>query len=115
MNWTTNDKPIEQVQPEREDTLRLTDSSNIRICYSRWQMVWLSVDLPINNRKLDHADRDGTRCMVLRELLPLAEAALMALRQAVAELPCQCADVASVTAATSAALVADYRGRETNG
>ena len=58
-------------------------------------MVWLSVDLPHERRTVDANDREGTRRMVLRELLPLAEEALVALRKAVAEIdpdPMPCDD-----------------------
>src|SRR5271157_5138132 len=95
MNWTVNDKPIEQVQPEREDTLTLAGNAHVRICYSPWPMAWLSVDLPHERCKFDANDREGTRRMVLRELLPLAEEALAALRKAVAEIdpdPMPCDD-----------------------
>ena len=87
LDWKENDEPAKPAEPERNDTLQLTATSRVHIIYGRYAMVWLSVD-PRECRKLLDADnRDGTRCKVLRELLPLAEAALVALRDAVAELP----------------------------
>ena len=82
MNWTEHDTPPAN-QPRVEDTLILSEKSHVRIIYLPYPMVFLSVG--IEAEKVNPADRDGTRRMVLRELLPVAEAALTALRQAVAE------------------------------
>ena len=86
MNWNTNEKPVEN-KPDIKEDLELAPRCRICIDYSPFKMVWLGITLPCNvERKIiDVNDRDGTRRMVLRELLPLAEAALVALRNAVAE------------------------------
>ena len=86
MNWTTT-VSMPQKSPEHKDVLKLTDKSRINIEYDIYPMTWLIIDPGYEFRShIDPADREGTRRMVLRELLPLAEEALAALRKAVAEL-----------------------------
>ena len=90
MNWTTHDKEPEQ-RREIADDLPLGDRASVSINYSPYRNCCLYISLPYEQEKhFDAADRDGTRAFCLRELLPLAESALVALRQAVAELPVVC-------------------------
>ena len=87
MNWTEKDKPREPITREVEDRLKLTDVATVSIQYEPYKSVSFWLVLPFSTHKvIDVADHDGTRRMALRELLPLAEAALVALRQAVEEI-----------------------------
>lgn len=85
MNWITETKPVKPDKQE-EDSLELTPESLINMNYT-YGYRSLSIHPYYATRcKLDAADKEGTRAAVLRELLPLAEAAVEALRQAVAKL-----------------------------
>ena len=84
--WNTKDKPREPVRMEVADYLHLTPECSVTIDYEPYKSATLFLSMTNSvYKRIDVNDRDGTRRMVLRELLPLAEAALVALRQAVAE------------------------------
>ena len=86
MQWTTKDTEP-NAKPDLADEMRLTENSRVRISYSPWPMVYMSVDPPYDfKHSIDAADREGTRRRVLLELFPMAEVALIELRQAVEEL-----------------------------
>ena len=85
-HWNTKDKPREPVRMEVADDLQLTPECSVTIDYEPYKSATLFMSITNSvYERLDKSDRDGTRRRVLRELLPLAEAALVALRQAVAE------------------------------
>ena len=114
-HWNTKDKPAEPVRQEISDEL---PAAGLSISYAPYKSACIYIAMPYTlDKRIDVNDRDGTRRMVLREMLPMAEAALVALRHAVAESldngdPRPSA-VPSVTAATSADLVADYGSGKT--
>ena len=84
--WNTKDKPREPVMMEVVDDLPLTPEATVTIDYEPFKSAILFLSMTSKAYKqIDVNDREGTRRMVLRELLPMAEAALVALRQAVAE------------------------------
>ena len=86
MNWTEHDAPRHPVDNDVKDELEFSERASVNITYSPYRSGFFWIALPYESEKrFDVNDRDGTRRMVLRELLPLAEAALVALRQAVAE------------------------------
>jgi hypothetical protein len=83
MNWTEKNKPV-PIQQEISDSLAGT---GVSIDYAPYKSACIFLSLPYDKcRSIDPNDRDGTRARVLWELLPMAEAAVEALRQAVAEL-----------------------------
>ncbi len=108
MNWKSSETAPRPPAPEITDRLELAPNASVVLMFHSYPMAYFSVDLPNAKAVLDPADRANSRERVLRALLPLAEAALVALRQAVAELP-EAESIPSVTAATSAALVESYQ------
>ena len=86
MNWETKDNTREPVTREISERLDLTKEAHVSIDYQPYTSACIYLAMPYDARKaIDVNDREGTRRIVLRELLPLAEAALQSLRQAVAE------------------------------
>ena len=87
MIWTEHDAPRQPVNNDVKDELELSERASVNITYSPYRSGFFWIALPYEaEKRFDVNDREGTRRMVLRELLPLAEAALTALRQAVAEI-----------------------------
>ena len=125
MNWTEKNA----IPEPRQDISDNLEGTGVSINYAPYKSACLFLSLSYEHcKQIDVNDRDGTRRMVLRELLPLAEAALVTLRQAVAEneppmltrhdgqtrpAVVEIPDVPSVTAATSTALVHDYGSGKT--
>lgn len=109
MTWKINDQaPV--LKQDRADTLELTNSALVNISYSVYPMAWMTVSLPtsirdrlnIGSRPTDDADREACRREVLAELLPLAEAAIVALRQACGlEFPLRASDDQAMPCGTS--------------
>lgn len=86
MTWTATEKPV-VTKAEIEDNLDLGEGSRVHITYGPYQYCSFAVyaDYAWRDANLNASDRDGTRAAVLRHLLPRVQAALEALRDAVAE------------------------------
>lgn len=90
MNWTTKDEPT-PAERKIEDVLDFGPRAQVRITYSPYKIVYLGIDVGWEfDKRMDAADRDGSRAIALRALLPMAEAALVQLRRAVAKITPDC-------------------------
>ena len=84
LDWTEHDE-IPERSARIQDDLNVTEHARICIEYASFPLAFLSICL--SGKNLDVNDRPGTRAKMLRAALVRTEAALDALREAVAKLP----------------------------